>query len=191
MRYSNTGYVLLGLIIEEAAGRGYAEQLRARILDPLGLAGTVFAATEPVPGGTVDQYHLIEGELVNVSAIHLSTLGAAGGMVSTTRDLARFAGALFGGELLRPATLEEMLTFVPSQYRGAAWGLGVMRAQTPDDELVGHQGSGPGSGARMYRIADADITLVLLTNTGDVDETVDALIAEAVRVALGTEAPNG
>src|SRR5215217_4327982 len=82
-RYSNTGYVLLGLIIEKAGGQSFTEQLQARILDPLGLANTFIAATEPVPSGTVDVYHLIEGEIVNVSTIHLSALWTAGGMVST------------------------------------------------------------------------------------------------------------
>jgi D-alanyl-D-alanine carboxypeptidase len=191
VHYSNTGYVLLGLIVEAAGGHGYAEQLRAGLLAPLGLADTFFAAAEPVPGGRVDAYHLIEGGLVNVSAIHPSALWTAGGMVSTTRDLARFADALFGGELLRPATLEEMVTFLPVADRpGFEVGMGVFRRQTPGgDALVGNSGDGPGAGARMYRLADADLTVVLLTNTGGDEETVDALFAEAVGAARGTEAP--
>jgi D-alanyl-D-alanine carboxypeptidase len=191
VRYSNTGYVLLGLVIEEASGQRYAEQLQARIVDPLGLADTFYAATEPVPGGVVGAYHLIEGELVNVSAIHPSAYGAAAGMASTTRDLARFAGALFGGELLSPASLEEMLTFLPGDRPGFEVGMGVFRRQMPDSEvLVGNSGDGPGAGARMYRLAAGDLTVVLLTNTGGDEETVDALLAEAVRAALGTDAPN-
>ena len=130
IHYSNTGYILLGLILEQATGQEYAERLHARILDPLGLADTFFASTEPVPGGKVDAYQLIDGELVNVSAIDLSSPGTAGGMVSTTRDLARFAEALFGGKLLRPATLEEMVTFIPSGRPGLEVGMGVFRQQT-------------------------------------------------------------
>ncbi len=191
-RYSNTGYVLLGLILEQATGRSYAELLHARITKPLDLKDTFYAATEPVPGGTVDSYHLIEGEPVNASAIHLSAMGAAAGIVSTTRDLARFADALFGGELLTPATLEEMLAFVPSDRPGIEGGLGVMRLQTPAGELVGHGGDGPGSTARMFRLPAADLTVALLSNTGgDAAEPVaDALVVEAVRAALGPEAWN-
>ena len=187
--YSNTGYVLLGLIVERATGQSLAERLHARILDPLGLADT-FAATEPVSGGRTDAYQPIDGELVNVTAIDLSSLGTAGGMVSTTRDLARFAGAFFGGELLRPATLEEMLTFIPSGRPGFEVGLGVMRLQTPDGAIVGHPGDGAGSGGRMYRHPEADLTLVLLANSGD-EEAIDAVLADVVRVAVSTEAPNG
>jgi len=190
VHYSNTGYVLLGLIVEQATGQGYAERLHARILGPLGLADTFYAATEPVTGGMVDAYQPIEGQLVNVSAFDLSSLGAAGGMVSTTRDLARFARALFGGELLRPATVEEMVTFIPAGVPGWEVGLGVMRIQTPGGALVGHPGDGAGSGGRMFRLADADVTLVLVANSGD-EEAIDAAFAEAVRVALETTAPTG
>jgi CubicO group peptidase (beta-lactamase class C family) len=190
--YSNTGYVLLGLIVEEAAGQGYAEQLRDRILAPLGLEDTFYAATQPVPGGTVDSYHHLEGEVVNVSAIHLSAYGAAAGIVSTTRDLTRFIDALVDGELLRPATLEEMFAFGPSDRPGFETGLGVMRVQTPSSEVVGHPGDGPGATARMYRLAGTDLTLVLLANTGgEVAEIVaNSLVDEIARVALGASAPN-
>jgi D-alanyl-D-alanine carboxypeptidase len=190
VHYSNTGYVLLGLILEQATGHRYAERLHARILGPLGLTDTFYAATEPVPGGKVDAYQLIDGELVNVSAIDLSSPGTAGAMVSTTLDLARFAEALFGGELLRPATLEEMVTFIPSGRPGLEVGLGVFRWQTPSGELVGNSGDGIGSAGRMYQLADTDLTLVLLANSSD-SETVDAVFTDAVRVALETAAPNG
>jgi D-alanyl-D-alanine carboxypeptidase len=191
--YSNTPYVMLGLIAEKAAGRDYAEQLRDRILDPLGLTDTFYAATQPVPGGTVDSYHLIEGELVNASAIHLSAYGTAAGIVSTTRDLARFIDALVDGELLRPATLDEMFAFRPSDRPGFETGLGVMRVQTPSGAVVGHPGDGPGATARMYRLAGTDLTLVLLANTGgEVAETVaNSLVDETARVALATGAPIG
>jgi D-alanyl-D-alanine carboxypeptidase len=110
-------------------------------------------------------------------------------MVSTTRDLTRFAAALFGGELLRPATLEEMVTFIPSGRPGLEVGMGVFRWQTPSGELVGNSGDGVGSAGRMYQPAGTDLTFVLLSNTSD-SETVDAVFAEAVRVALGSDASN-
>jgi CubicO group peptidase (beta-lactamase class C family) len=190
VRYSNTAYVLLALIVEEATGQEFVASLRDHILSPLGLADTFFAAAEPVPGGVVDAYHLIEGELVNVSTMHPSGLWTAGGMVSTTRDLARFDDALFGGELLSPQSLQEMLTFIESGVPNFEVGMGVFRKQTPDGQvLVGNSGDGPGAGARMYRLADEDFTVVLITNTGGNEETLDTLLFEAVRVALGSDGP--
>ena len=184
VHYSNTGYILLGLIVEEATAQPFADRLHQQILDPLGLTDTFFAATEPVPGETVQGYHLFGGDLVNVSATHLSAQWTEGGMVSTTRDLMRFGDALFGGELLAPASLEEMLTFIPSEMSGVAWGMGVAQMHTAAGDLVGMKGDGPGFAARLFRLPERDLTLVLLTNTNREDETVDVLFEQVVQTAL-------
>ena len=131
--------------MEEATGQAFADRLRQQILDPLELNDTFFAATEPVPGGTAHGYHLLGGELVDVTATHLSAQGPEGGMVSTTHDLLHFADALFDGELLQPGTLQEMLTFVPSERPGIAWGMGVAQMQTAADDVVGMAETVPGS----------------------------------------------
>jgi D-alanyl-D-alanine carboxypeptidase len=184
VRYSNTGYILLGLIVEEATAQPFADRLHQQILDPLGLTDTFFAATEPVPAETVQGYHLFGGDLVNVSATHLSAQWTEGGMVSTTRDLMRFGDALFGGELLAPASLEEMLTFIPSEMSGVAWGMGVAQMHTAAGDLVGMKGDGPGFAARLFRLPERDLSLVLLTNTNRDDETVDVLFEQVVQTAL-------
>ncbi len=189
VHYSNTGYILLGLIVEEATGQTFADRLQQQILDPLGLTDTVFAATEPIPGETVQGYHLFGDELVNVSATHLSAQWTEGGMVSSTRDLLRFADALFGDELLQPTSMEEMVTFVPSERPGIAWGMGLAQMQTSSGELVGMGGAGPGFAARLFQHPEADLTVVLLTNTNRDDETVDVLFEQAVQTALGSAAP--
>ncbi len=186
VRYSNTGYILLGLIVEEATDQAFADRLHERILDPLGLTDSFFAATEPVPGGTVQGYHLFGDELVNVSATHLSAQWTEGGMVSTTQDLMRFADALFGGELLQSASVAEMFTFVPSEPPGIAWGMGTAKMETAAGDLVGMSGAGPGFAARMFRLPEQDLTLVLLTNTNRGDSTVDVLFEQVIQAALGS-----
>jgi CubicO group peptidase (beta-lactamase class C family)/pimeloyl-ACP methyl ester carboxylesterase len=187
VKYSDTGYFLLGLIVEQAGGQSFAEQLHARILDPLGLTDTFFAAAEPVPGGTVEGYHRLGDELINVSGINLSWAWTQGGIVSTTENLARFADALFDGDLIEPASLEAMLTFLPADEQGREWGMGVARVQTPMGGLIGMNGSGPGFVARMYRLP-AGATVVLLTNTNLEDDTVNAIFEQAVQVTLGSVA---
>ncbi len=120
-----------------------------------------------------------------MSGINLSWAWTQGGMVSTTRDLARFANALFGGDLLEPASLEAMLTFLPADEQGREWGMGVARVQTPMGGLIGMNGSGPGFVARMYRLP-AGATVVLLTNANLEDDTVNAIFAQAVQAASET-----
>ena len=185
VNYSDTGYILLGLIVEQASGQTFTEQLHARILDPLGLADTFFAAAEPVPGGTVEGYHRLGDELINVSGINLSWAWTQGGMVSTTEDLTRFADALFSGDLIEPASIEAMLTFLPPDEQGREWGMGVARVQTPMGGLIGMNGSGPGFVARMFRLPTG-ATVVLLTNTNLEDDTVNAIFEQAVHIALGS-----
>ena len=185
VNYSDTNYILLGLIVEQAGGQSIPEQLHTRILDPLGLTDTFFAAAEPVPGGTVAGYHRLGDELIDVSGINLSWASTQGGMVSTAEDLARFADALFGGDLIEPASLEAMLTFLPADEQGREWGLGVARLRTPVGGLIGMNGSGPGFVARMYWLPNG-ATVVLLTNTNLEDDTVNTVFEQVVQVALET-----
>jgi D-alanyl-D-alanine carboxypeptidase len=189
VHYSNTAYILLGMIVEKAAGQPFADRLHEQLLDPLGLSDTSFAADMPAPGGAVEGYQAIDGELVNVSATHLSAQWAEGGIVSTTRDLAQFTDALFGGSVLAPATLREMLAFAPSERPGIAWGMGTARVQTPSGDLIGMGGRGPGFAARMFRQPESDLTVVLLTNTNLDDDTVDVLFDRAVQAAVAAASP--
>ncbi len=181
--YSDTGYILLGLMVEQAGDQSFAEQLHARVLAPLGLTGTFFAAAEPVPGGTVEGYHRLGDDLINVSAINLSWAWTQGGLVSTAENLARFADALFGGELLTAASLEDMLRFLPADEQGREWGMGVARVETPAGALIGMNGSGPGFVARMYRLPNGG-TVALLANANLEDDTANTVFAQVVALTL-------
>ena len=189
VHYSNAGYYLLGMILEQATGKSYADLLHAGITKKLGLTGTVYGATEPMPADVADAYHLIEGALVNVSTIHLSAYGSAAAIISTTQDLNRFIDAILGGELMKPATLDEMLTFGPSDHPGYDAGLGIVRWTTPDGKVIGHSGDGPGCSARMYQLEKSDLSVVLLANIGGNDESVDATYFDAVHMAVASAAP--
>jgi D-alanyl-D-alanine carboxypeptidase len=106
--YSDTGYVLLGLVIEHLDGRPLHESYRHRLLAPLGLTATYLEGHEPHRGGTLS--HPYQGDL-DTSAIHGSADWAGGGLVSDTDDLARFVQALVAGEIVPPPLLDTMLDF--------------------------------------------------------------------------------
>jgi D-alanyl-D-alanine carboxypeptidase len=125
--YSNTNYILLGMVVEHATGVSLEQQVYWRILQPLGMNETYFdpdsAQTGPIMRGYVGDRDYTD--------INLSFAWGAGGMVSTGEDMGRFARALFGGELLRPDTLAAMQTF-DSGHGGLgashfAYGLGMMQ----------------------------------------------------------------
>jgi CubicO group peptidase (beta-lactamase class C family) len=144
-KYSNTNYLLAGMLIEKVTGHSYGGEIRRRIIKPLGLRATsvpgdASAISGPHPRGYVRPD--AEATLMDVTAINPSVAGASGEMISSARDLNRFLDALVSGELLRPAQLKEMKT--PSQAAsssGREYGLGLERWALPcGGEYWGHGG---------------------------------------------------
>ncbi|OKH24151.1 hypothetical protein NIES593_08315 [Hydrococcus rivularis NIES-593] len=170
--YPNTGFILAGMVIEKATGSNLAEEIRDRIIAPLGLNNTFFAQEEKIPGGFVNGYRDIDGNgsLDDVSAVNLSWAWAAGAMVSNTQDLSQFSKALFGGELLSQDSLNQMLTFNSTGDDGIDYGLGLYSVDF--DPLIpglgrgfGHGGDAPGHNAFMFYFPERDITVVSLQNS--------------------------
>ncbi|MFJ2665256.1 serine hydrolase domain-containing protein [Nocardia fluminea] len=130
--YSNVGYVLLGLIIEQVANRPWHEEISARILEPLGLRDTHWpgeAATLPEPHANGYQQFEVDGPLIDVT--ELVDADASAGYLSTTADIGTFYRNLLGGNLLRPEELAQMRSTVPVDgvtalvWPGASYGLGL------------------------------------------------------------------
>ncbi len=183
--YSNTDYTLLGMIIEQAGGKSWREEVRSRILEPLGLEDTVVRdpGDTSMPDGHAHGYGDLGSGVVEVTYADPSMAGAAGGnaIVSTTADLARFLDAVLAGVLFQdPATLAEMMTFVdaPDEHGFPYWyGLGMEKYIIDGITLIGHAGGAVGYGSVMYRAPDYGITIVASGNFFDLAPAyVDLLI---------------
>ncbi|CAL9519763.1 D-alanyl-D-alanine carboxypeptidase [Nocardiopsis dassonvillei] len=169
--YSNTNYTLAVLLIEEVTGHTYAEAMRQRILDPLGLSGTVVPGDSPdLPEPHAHGYFHYEedGERVTVDVTrqNLSLLVGAGDMISTTLDLHTFFSALTGGRLLPDALLSEMCEPHPD----FGYGLGLFVQDLGEDRgtILHHNGSPPGGyGALMLGTPDGVTTLTGSLTMGD------------------------
>ncbi|MFB7666219.1 serine hydrolase domain-containing protein [Kitasatospora sp. NPDC056138] len=142
--YSNTNYVLAGMLIQQVTGRSWADQVERRIIRPLGLRHT-FMPTDSaaIPGPNAHGYLKMPSGPVDITLFNPSVASSAGAGISTTADLTRFNAALLGGRLLRPAELVEMKTTVPAGP-GLDYGLGLMKLQGTCGDLWGHNGSTPG-----------------------------------------------
>ncbi|MEL6166305.1 MAG: serine hydrolase domain-containing protein, partial [Cyanobacteria bacterium J06628_3] len=136
-QYSNTNFILAGLVVEAATGNNIADEIRTRIIEPLNLENTFFAEEEEIPGGYVSGYWDFnqDGTLDNITSANLSWAWATGAMVSNTVDLDTFARSLFKGELLEPETLEQMLDTIPAidNNNYSSYGLGVGTIESPDE----------------------------------------------------------
>lgn len=174
--YSNTNYNLLGLVIEEATGRSWREEVSQRIIQPLGLENTYL----PEPGETsiagvhARGYHPLDGQLVDFTEVDPSMAGAAGGgaLVTTAPDLGRFLAAVLAGELFQESgTLDEMLTFVdaPDEAGVPYWyGLGMEKYVLPGDvEMIGHLGCTAGYCSAVHYLPAQDITVAAMINVKD------------------------
>jgi D-alanyl-D-alanine carboxypeptidase len=139
--YCNTCYVLLGLIVEEATGSSIGAELRRRIFTPLRLRATTFD-TEPRIAGRHAHGYLLLGEppLIDVSVLSPSWGWAAGAIVSTADDLARFYRALLDGRVLRPDLLQAMRTTSVGVSSTDRYGLGLAQVRMPCGTAWGHQG---------------------------------------------------
>jgi D-alanyl-D-alanine carboxypeptidase len=187
LHYSNTVYLLLGMIVEAVTGHAFEEELRARILNPLGLADTFLATGSEMPEGVVDGYQVLGDELANVSMSNLSWIWTAGGMVSTTGDLMRFSRSVLAGDLLSSASHEELFTFAATDNPNKGEGMGLYRITSTNGTMAGMDGSSAGFIAYMMWLVDEDITVVVLTNRAPDDGSTEAVLSAAFAWALEQE----
>jgi D-alanyl-D-alanine carboxypeptidase len=197
-QYSNTDYVLLGLVIERATGHPWRREVRRRIIEPLDLDDTLLP--EPgdlsIPGTFAHGYLTIEGELLDITRVDPSMAGAAGGsaLVTTTRDLTRFMEALLSGQLFRrKGTLEEMLTYVDAPDDSGLphyYGLGLEKYVLADGlELVGHAGATAGYAATVMRLPALDTTVAAAINIEDTMSVYGNIVLPVIETLKEKSAP--
>ena len=193
--YSDTNYVLAGLVIERATRSSVAAQMQSSFFEPLRLLRTgvqpqvkapptaAHAYGDPQRSGTIRD--LSRGMRWIPYDSLASTEWTSGGMFASAEDVARFGDALFTGELLKPSTIKEMTDWVEGvgfeSYLG--YGLGIGKRFDPDagGELWGSLGRIPGFKADLWHVPSRGRTVAVLANDDRIDTTAvaDALLHEA------------
>lgn len=197
--YSNTNYVILGLLAESVGEAPLPEQLHARFLDPLELKHTYYQGVDDPPAPVARAYRF-DGPDLDEPPIALSdgshmvpftsvvtAAGAAGSIASTAEDLVRWARALYDGEVLAPASLAAMVAdlevtapFTPT----VPYGLGVQAATIDGRPTLGHSGRLLGSRSVIRWLPEERIAIAVLTNQSRNDPNL--IVRELLNVALGT-----
>ncbi|MGW1896883.1 serine hydrolase domain-containing protein [Streptomyces hirsutus] len=174
--YSNTNYVLLGLVVAQVTGHSYATEAERRIIAPLRLTGTSFPGARsslPSPHGRA---YAADG--TDVTELDPRVAGAAGELVTTLADLDRFYAGLLGGELLPPRRLREMLD---TRATHGSYGMGLVPVKLPCGTTVwGHNGRISGSYVRSAATVDGRHVLTFRVNT---DAIADPGLEPAVLAA--------
>ncbi|MCP1311388.1 serine hydrolase domain-containing protein [Paenibacillus tyrfis] len=144
--YSNTGYVLLGILIEKVTGNSYSEEIENRIIEPLELLDTFLPGNSSVIPGTKHARGYSQpdeaSEIKDVTYYNPSAGSSAGDMISDADDLNKFFSYLLGGKLLKEEQLKQMLTTVPVGRKGIeGYGLGISEIKLPNGVSIwGHTG---------------------------------------------------
>ncbi|MFD6247158.1 serine hydrolase domain-containing protein [Streptomyces roseolus] len=184
-KYSNTNFVLAGLVIEKVTGRPYGKAVENRIIKPLKLRATTVPGTDPtMPNPSSPAYSTLGGgpgsAVHDVSELSPTIAHAAGEMISDSADLQTFYRALLKGRLLPKAELRELTTTVPvsAEHPDFRYGLGISwQKLSCGTEVWGHGGGIHGSLSEAYTTRDGRHTLAANINadwTGDTQAVVDA-----------------
>lgn len=157
--YSNSGYFLLGAIIERASGKSYADFLQENIFTPLGMKQTGYDVSARIIKNRAAGYARRGGEIVNASYMDMTIPYAAGALASTTGDLLLWDQALYTEKLVSRKTLDEIFTPFKSGY-GYGWNIGKQF----EHREISHGGGIYGFATVISRFPDDKVTVIVLSN---------------------------
>jgi D-alanyl-D-alanine carboxypeptidase len=180
--YSNTNYMLAGMIIKAVTGNDPQTEVENRIIKPLGLTNTTFPTTDPkLYGNWLHGYYTVR----DISFSNVTVYGPAGSIVSTLDDLATFESALFGGKLLPAAQMKELET---AGLDGDGYGLGVGWTDTKCGTAYNHIGEVLGYTSLWLSSADGKHEVVVAANQGNL--TGEAKAQDLASAALKAFCPS-
>jgi CubicO group peptidase (beta-lactamase class C family) len=186
MNYSNSGYVLLGYLIERISGESYESFVQKNIFTPLGMKDSGYDSNSALIARRAAGYEPGPGGPTNAGFIHMSIPHAAGALYSTTEDLLRWEQGLFGGKLVSAASLQKMTTPFKSDY---AFGLTVHTVN--GRKVIEHGGGIEGFNTSLSYYPQDKLTVVALGNlNGNAPEQIAnrlAAVAHGESVTLPSE----
>jgi CubicO group peptidase (beta-lactamase class C family) len=159
MSYSNSGYILLGAVIEKVSGQSYADFLRARIFDPLKMNATGYDRSDVIIKGRAAGYSDKGTDWVNAAHIDMSIPHAAGALYSTVEDLYLWDQALYTDKLLSAKSKEAMYTPGLNNY---GYGFGITNQF--NRKMISHGGGIDGFSTYIARYPDDRVTVIVLSN---------------------------
>lgn len=193
--YSNSGYVLLGAIIEKVSSLSYAQFVEQRIFVPLGMNNSAYAGHERGSAPRARGYTRSSGSSSSGfepgKAISMTLPYAAGALVSTVDDLARWDAAVSSGKLLKPATQQKALTAHiladgTSAPYGYGWSVGTLRGMP----MQSHGGGIYGFSTYAVRLPEQQLYVAVLTNADSGLASAEMVALKAAAIAAGNPFPD-
>ncbi|MBL8750132.1 MAG: beta-lactamase family protein [Planctomycetes bacterium] len=185
-RYDNTGYYLLGMVLEKVHGKSYADVVRDELSGPLGLADTMYGHNQDVIERRAHGYTMRAGKRVNADHLGMTQPGAAGALLSTGADLVRWSMALAGGKVVSTTSYERMTqaTVLPNG-RDTGYGFGLMRNEVLGRPAIFHGGGIHGFNSMLLHLPGDDLHVAVIGNAEAASS--EKLAHEVVQAVLGIE----
>jgi len=187
MRYSNTGYVLLGKIIEVASGKSYAEFIEQDIFAKLGMKNSLFGGTQLIANRAYG-YSRSELGIINAEPINMMWPHAAGSLLSTVDDLNIWFTALHSGALISKSSYKKMITpFILNDKSTSDYGYGLGMFKVNKYAAIGHGGGINGFITQAFYIPEKDLFVAVLNNSdsdGSPRDIALLLAAKALKIDI-------
>ena len=188
--YNNSAYVILGAVIEKAAGDTYEGVLTKRIFEPVGMTNTFFGSNEPVIMRRAQGYTEDHGVVKNAAFLSMTQPHAAGSLVSTVDDLAKWDAALIAGKVLKLTSLQRMATpYTLKDGSRTGYGYGLQVGTLRGREAVEHGGGINGFSTHAISLPAERIYVAVLTNSDAPKVPPGFLARRLAAIAAGSPFP--
>ena len=189
--YNNGGYVLLGAIIEKVTGKAWHEAVNERIARPLGLSSLVYAGADEAGSARARGYSGEAGSFRPARGVHMSVAHAAGGLVASVSDMAKWAQALHGGRVVSPALYQEMIQ--PAQLADGStqpYGFGLRLQKIRGLAAYVHGGAGRGLDTDSVYVPSEELFVAVFANSDDLGVAPSSVTRRLAAMALGEPIPS-
>lgn len=166
-RYNNSGYILLGYIIEKASGKTYAQYLEDEFFKPLGMKNSYFDDAKPLIKNRASGYSQgdVAGNFINAPYLSMTQPHAAGSLLSTVEDLNTWTRALHGGKVLKPESLKKATTpYILPNGTNTHYGYGLQMGNLLGSLTVEHSGGIHGFLSDLVYLPKEEVCVAILTN---------------------------
>lgn len=189
-RYNNSGYVLLGAIIEKVTGKPWYVAVEERIAEPLGLTTIRYAELEPRTLAMAVGYTERDGQVVPAQKVHMSIPHAAGALIGSVQDLAKWSEALHKGKVVSAARYEQMIapTTLPDG-KVENYGFGVAQGTLRGRELIRHGGGIFGFSTSAAYIPNEDLFVAVFANSDEIGVGPGLTLTKLTAMAVGEPFP--
>lgn len=183
--YNNSGYVLLGAIIEQVSGQSYEDFVQEHIFDKLGMKNSYYGSYTKIIPNRVDGYQVVNNSVSNARFLSMTQPHAAGSLLSTVDDLAIWDRALFAGEVLSAESFQRMTTSgLLNNGNEHGYGYGLMLGESAGRKVVSHGGGIFGFATSEIHIVDENLFVAVFSNGATRERNPGTIARQIVELVL-------